>query len=158
MEESQRSNFSVIINVYIGIILEGICIGKGLNAARKLKNDRKRLKNKGKQRPKSKLGACQAKGIVIEKREIECKQPNSGKRKCVRVKLIRDGSDVTAFMPGDHAFTYVDEHDEVLLEGIGGSRGKSKGDLPGVRFKVVKVQGIALDSLIKGKVEKPIRR
>lgn len=134
-----------------------IKMGRGLNAARTLKRSHKKQKGKNKRRPKSKIGACQATGIVIVRREIEAKQPNSGKRKCVRVKL-RDGTDITVFMPGDHAFEHVDEHDTVLIEGIGGSRGKSKGDLPGVRFKVVKVQGVSLDSLVKGKVQKPIRR
>ena len=38
---------------------------------------------------------------------------------------------------------FVDENDEVLLSGFG-RKGKAKGDIPGVRFKVVKVSGVGL--------------
>ena len=34
-------------------------------------------------------------------------------------------------------------------------RGKAKGDIPGVRFKVVKVSGVGLSALWKEKKEKP---
>lgn len=44
--------------------------------------------------------------------------------------------------------------DEVLISGFG-KRGKSKGDIPGCRFKVVKVSGVSLLALYKGKKEKP---
>ncbi len=36
-------------------------------------------------------GASQAKGIVLEKVQLEAKQPNSGMRKCVRVQLKMAG-------------------------------------------------------------------
>ena len=48
----------------------------------------------------------------------------------------------------------MDENDEVLIAGFG-KRGKSKGDIPGCRFKVVKVSGVSLLALYKGKKEKP---
>jgi small subunit ribosomal protein S12 len=102
-------------------------------------------------------GAPQAKGIVLEKVGIESRQPNSAIRKCVRIQLIKNGKQVTAFLPGDGALNHVDEHDEVMVEGIGGPRGKSFGDLPGVRYKVFLVNGVALDSLVLGKKEKPVR-
>ena len=35
-----------------------------------------------------------------------------------------------------------------------GRRGHAKGDIPGVRFKVVAVKGFSLLALYKGKVEK----
>jgi small subunit ribosomal protein S23e len=41
---------------------------------------------------------------------------------------------------------FVDENDEVLISGFG-RRGKAKGDIPGVRFKVVKVSGVGLLAL-----------
>ena len=44
--------------------------------------------------------------------------------------------------------------DEVLLAGFG-RKGKAKGDIPGVRFKVVKVSGVGLQALWKEKKEKP---
>ena len=68
-------------------------------------------------------GAPQARGIVLEKVGIESKQPNSAVRKCVRVQLIKNGKSITAFLPRDGALNFVDEHDEVILEGIGGSMG-----------------------------------
>jgi small subunit ribosomal protein S23e len=45
---------------------------------------------------------------------------------------------------------FVDENDEVLISGFGRS-GKAKGDIPGVRFKVVKVSGVGLLALWKEK-------
>jgi hypothetical protein len=44
--------------------------------------------------------------------------------------------------------------DEVLIAGFG-RRGHAVGDIPGVRFKVVKVSGVALLALFRGKKEKP---
>ena len=99
----------------------------------------------------------QAKGIVIEKVGIEAKQPNSGIRKAVKISLIRTGNKLTAFAPGDGAISFIDEHDEVLVEGIGGRMGRSYGDLPGVRFKVIKVNGVSLDEMVRGRKEKPVR-
>ena len=99
-------------------------------------------------------GSSQAKGIVLEKVQLEAKQPNSAMRKCVRVQLIKNGRQVTAFMPRDGAQKLIDEHDEVLIERIGGCQGKSKGDIPGIRWQVIKVNGQSLDALLKGKIEK----
>ncbi len=96
-------------------------------------------------------------GIVLEKVGVESKQPNSAIRKCVRVQQIKNGRQVTAFLPGDGALNFIDEHDEVSLCGIGGSRGRSMGDIPGVRYVVIRVNGVALKSLILGKAEKPRR-
>ena len=76
-------------------------------------------------------GSAQARGIVLEKVGIEAKQPNSGIRKAVKVQLIKNGRQITAFAVGDGAINFIDEHDEVLVEGIGGRLGRSYGDLPG---------------------------
>ena len=102
-------------------------------------------------------GAPLARGIVLEKVGIESKQPNSAIRKCVRTQLIKNGKLITAFLPGDGALNLVDEHDEVLVGGIGGSRGGAMGDIPGVRFKVFKVNDTSLRELVRGKKEKPRR-
>ncbi len=102
-------------------------------------------------------GAPQARGIVLEKVGIESKQPNSAIRKAVRVQLSKNGKQITAFVPGDGGLKYIDEHDQVIVEGIGGAMGGAMGDLPGVRWRVFKVNGVALESLIYGKKEKPIR-
>ena len=99
-------------------------------------------------------GVSQANGIVIEKTQIERKQPHSGLIKCAKVQLIKNGKQVTAFIPGDGATKFVDEHDEVMIESIGGSKGRSKGDIPGVRWCVIKVNDQSLQALLKGKLEK----
>jgi small subunit ribosomal protein S12 len=102
-------------------------------------------------------GAPMAKGIVLEKVGVESKQPNSAIRKCVRTQLIKNGRVITAFLPGDGALNVVDEHDEVIVEGIGGSRGRSMGDIPGVRWVVLTINGVSLKELVLGKKEKPMR-
>ena len=99
-------------------------------------------------------GAPSARGIVLKKRAIEKKQPHSGLIKCVTVQLVKNGKVVTAFVPGDGAIKHVDEHNEVIIERIGGPQRGSKGDIPGVKFKVIKVQGVSLNELLKGKKEK----
>ncbi|DAC72778.1 MAG TPA: 30S ribosomal protein S12 [Thermoplasmata archaeon] len=143
-------------------------MGKGINAARQLKKARKNqlwndryykkrvLHLKEKSDPLG--GVPQARGIVIEKVGIEAKQPNSAIRKCVKIQLIKNGRQITAFAPGNHAIGFIDEHDEVVVEGIGGRMGRSYGDIPGVRFKVIKVNDVSLNQLVKGKIEKPMRR
>lgn len=98
--------------------------------------------------------ANQAKGIVLNKTEREAKQPNSALRKCVTVQLSKNGKSIVAFLPGNNASKFVNEHDEVMVEGIGGIKGKSKGDIPGVRWKVIQVNGQSLNALIRGKLER----
>jgi len=102
-------------------------------------------------------GAPQARGIVIEKVGLEAKQPNSGIRKCVKIQLVKSGRHVTAFATGDGAINQIDEHDEVEIDGIGGPKNRSMGDIPGVRYKVIKVNGLAMTELLSGKKEKTRR-
>ena len=102
-------------------------------------------------------GAPQGRGIVLEKVGVEAKQPNSAIRKCIKVQLIKNGRQITAFAVGDGAINFIDEHDEVLVEGIGGRMGRSYGDIPGVRYKVIQVNGTSLDELVRGRKEKPQR-
>jgi len=136
-------------------------------AGRRLKTIRRKMRLKSRdyvrrlrrRKEKSDLleGAPMGRGIVLQKVGVESKQPNSAIRKCVRIQLIKNGRLVTAFLPGDGALNYIDEHDEVLVEGIGGPRARSMGDIPGVRYKVSKVNGVPLHLLIVGKVKKPMR-
>ena len=42
-------------------------------------------------------GSPMAKGIVIEKKALEQKQPHSGLIKCVKIQLVKNGKFVTAF-------------------------------------------------------------
>lgn len=46
------------------------------------------------------------------------------------------------------------ENDEVLVAGFG-RKGHAVGDIPGVRFKIVKVANVSLLALFKGKKERP---
>ncbi|KAI5481943.1 40S ribosomal protein s23 [Pseudohyphozyma bogoriensis] len=116
----------------------GSCKPRGLLAARKLRDSRRENRWADKNYKKRALGTAyrssptggssHAKGIVLEKVGVEAKQPNSAIRKCVRVQLIKNGKKITAFVPKD---------------------------IPGVRFKVVKVSGVGLLALWKEKKEKP---
>ena len=102
-------------------------------------------------------GAPQAKAIVLEKIVLEQKQPHSGLIKCVKCQLIKNGKVVSVFAPRDRAITFIDEHDEILIAGLGGSQRGQMGSIPGVRYKIVKVNGVDLQMLRKGKKEKPKR-
>lgn len=99
-------------------------------------------------------GASQAKAIVLEKTQREAKQPNSAMRKCVVVQLIKNGKKVGAFVPGNLASKFINEHDDVIIECIGGKKGRAKGDIPGIRWQVIKVSDQSLNALVRGKIEK----
>jgi len=136
----------------------------GLMSARKIEKRRKKFRWKDRQYKVRTLGlyaksdplngASQAKGLVTEKVQKEAKQPNSAMRKCCKVQLKKNGKVVTAFIPGNLAQRFIDEHDEVMIERIGGKQGRTKGDIPGVRFQVIKVNDQPLAMLVKGKIEK----
>ncbi|MDH7593744.1 MAG: 30S ribosomal protein S12 [Methanomicrobiales archaeon] len=142
-------------------------MGQGKFAARKLKRDAQKFRWSDKRYARRLLhldekadpleGSPQARGIVLEKIGIEAKQPNSAIRKAVRVQLIKNGRQVTAFAVGDGAINFIDEHDEVEIEGIGGRLGRSMGDIPGVRYVVTKVNNVSLRELVVGRKEKPRR-
>ncbi|MGB9675053.1 MAG: 30S ribosomal protein S12 [Candidatus Nanoarchaeia archaeon] len=142
--------------------------GRGLFAGKKVKERRAKYRWNNKWYVKKVLrlkervdpleGAPQARGIVLEKRQLEAKQPNSAMRKAVRIQLSKNGKQITAFCPGNHAITFINEHDEVLVEGIGGRMGKSKGDIPEIKWKVIAVNNQPLKWLCKGKIEKAAGR
>jgi small subunit ribosomal protein S12 len=136
----------------------------GLKSAKKLMKNRRKFRWKDKNYSSRTLGlyakadplegANQAKGIVLSKLQKEAKQPNSAMRKCCRVQLKKNGKMVIAFIPGNLAQRFIDEHDEVMIERIGGKQGRSKGDIPGVRFQVIQVNDQPLHLLVAGKIEK----
>ncbi|NJD51413.1 MAG: 30S ribosomal protein S12 [Candidatus Methanoperedens sp.] len=142
-------------------------MGKGLYAARKLESvdksnrwsdgdfARRALNLDVKADPLG--GSPQARGIALEKVGIEAKQPNSGIRKCIRLQLIKNGKQITAFCPQDGAINFIDEHDEVVVERIGGKMGGAMGDIPGVRWKVISVNNVDLRQMVLGKKAKPVR-
>merc|ERR1711912_48897 len=63
---------------------------------------------------------------------------------------IKNGKKIAAFVPRDGCLNFIDENDEVLIAGFG-RKGHAVGDIPGVRFKVVKVSGVALLALYREK-------
>ncbi|MBU1203696.1 MAG: 30S ribosomal protein S12 [Nanoarchaeota archaeon] len=137
---------------------------KGLNAGKKLKKRRKKFRWNNKWFTKRMLnlkkksdplrGSPQAKAIVLEKSQVEAKQPNSAMRKVVKAQLVKNGKKVTAFVPGYNAIKFINEHDEIIIECIGGKMGRAKGDIPGIRWQVIKVNDQSLDALVKRKIEK----
>ena len=137
---------------------------RGLNSVRKLKSRRKqgRLKSSKfvmrtlrlKKKSDPLKGSSQAKAIVLQKSQREAKQPNSAMRKIVIVQLIKNGKKIAAFVPGYNAIKQLNEHDEVIIECIGGKQGRAKGDIPGIRWQVIKVNDQSLNALLKGKIEK----
>lgn len=141
-------------------------MARGEFAARKLRKSRQRFKWKDVRymrrqlqlKKKEPLGySPQARGIVIAKRTVEQKQPSSGLIKAVRVQLVKNNIQVTAFVPGNHAIDHINEHDEVMIEGVGGSQGGPIGSQWGLKYKVVLVNGVALSQILKGKKQKPMR-
>jgi small subunit ribosomal protein S12 len=136
----------------------------GLRNALKLKKNRKKFRWKDRKYKIKTLGlyarsdplegANQAKGIVLQKIQKEAKQPNSAMRKCCKVQLKKNSKVVTAFIPGNLAQKFIDEHDEVMIQRIGGKQGRAKGDIPGVRFQVIQVNDQPLHLLVRGKIEK----
>ena len=122
-----------------------------MNAARKYKNIRK--KNKYASKSKSKLKPSNKRkqrnphytAVVIEKIGLETKQPNSGIRKCVRAQLISNGEMITAYIPYDGGSKWIDENDTITIQRYT----KTIGDIPGVKYKVIKVTGRSLASYHK---------
>ena len=102
-------------------------------------------------------GAPQAKAIVLEKIVLEQKQPHSGLIKCAKVQLLKNGRVVSAHAVRDKAISFIDEHDEVIIAGLGGSQRGQMGSMPGVRYKIVSVNNTDLQMLRKGKKEKAKR-
>ncbi len=139
----------------------------GLFAARKLRRKRQKFRWSDLHYKRKKLGiakkydplegAPMARGIVLEKVGVEARKPNAAVRKCVRVQIAKNGKVVTAFVPYDGGLKVINEHDEVIIERIGGPEGRAYGDLPGVRFRVVMVNGVSLKAILEGKKQKPIR-
>lgn len=137
---------------------------RGLGAGKKLAKRRNKFKQYKRDYKKKALnlkaksdplkGSSQAKAIVLEKVQREAKQPNSGLRKCVRVQLIKNGKKIIVFVPGYNAIKMIDEHDEVIIECIGGKMGRAKGDIPCIRWQVIKVNDQSLNALWRGLKEK----
>ncbi len=134
--------------------------------ARKLSSRRKKFRWKKTQYKRRVLelwkkdpleGAPQGRGIVIDKRAVEQKKPASGLTKAARVQLLKNNIQVTAHVPGEGAIDHVNEHDEVIIESIGGAQGGPKGSMVGIKYKVTTINGVALSEILSGKKQKPTR-
>lgn len=141
---------------------------RGLNAGKKLKKRRKqfifakkdsrRMKTKAYKKTDPFAGAPLARAVVLQKYELEVKQPHSGLRKCIKAQVIKNGRTVTAYGGvRPNAIKNIDEHNEVLLERCGAPQRRAFGDMPGIKFRVVKVNGVALEEIRTGRKEKPVR-
>ncbi len=136
-------------------------------AAKELVRKRKkqRLLNKWWKRKKLKLKqkydavgtVPMAKALVLQKFVLQQKQPHSGLIKCVRVQLIKNAKVVGAYVPYDGSINFIDEHDEVTIQGLGGSQRGQMGCIPGIKYKVIAVNGADLFQVVKGKKDKPKR-
>jgi small subunit ribosomal protein S12 len=136
----------------------------GQFSARQLKRNRRRFRWKSTMHKRHALklwkkdpleGAPIARGIVLKKKGVEQKQPHSGIIKAVRVQLVKNGIQVTAFVPKTGAIKFIDEHDEVSIEGVGGSQHGAVGSMHGIKYRVIAVNSIALKELLSGKKQKP---
>jgi len=141
-------------------------MARGEFAARKVRKKRKKFRWKDIHYKRRMLqlwkrdpleGAPQGRGIVIDKRAVEQRKPSSGLIKAVRVQLIKNNIQVTAHVPREGAIDHIDEHDEVIIEKIGGSQGGPMGTMWGIKYKVIAVNGVALSEILSGKKQKPSR-
>ncbi|MBN2042506.1 MAG: 30S ribosomal protein S12 [Candidatus Aenigmarchaeota archaeon] len=132
-------------------------------SARNLKKKRKKFRWNSDQYKRKRLklwekmplkGAPLARALVLKKKGVEQKQPHSGIIKAVRCQIIKNGIQVTAFVPKTGAIKHIDEHDEVTIAGLGGSQGGAVGSMHGIKYKVIAVNGISLKEILKGKKQK----
>ncbi|KAF5948541.1 hypothetical protein HYC85_014498 [Camellia sinensis] len=84
----------------------------------------------------------------------EWKKPFAGSSHAKDIVLEKiNGKKIASFVPIDDCLNYIEENDEVLIAGFG-RKGHAVGDIPGIRFKVVKVSSVSLLALFKEKKEK----
>jgi small subunit ribosomal protein S12 len=114
-------------------------------------------KSKNKEKNKRAKREVMYRAIVLNKTKIDAKQPNSGKRKCVKVQRLTDNKKLYVFCPGDGAIEFIEEHDEILVSGVGTKGGRAKGDIPGISWQAIKINGVCLKSLVNGKKNKKIK-
>src|SRR3989338_2450760 len=137
---------------------------KGIGAGKKLKDRRKsaRWQNQWYKRRTLRLkaksdplkGAPQAKAIVLAKIQKEAKQPNSAMRKCVSCQVMKNGKKVQAFVPGYNAIKLINEHDEVLIECIGGTKIRPKKGVLRLWSLTLITCHLIQRALLSGKIEK----
>ena len=142
-------------------------MAKGEFAALRLMNKRKRerLLKKSWKRKKFKLKqkydavGCVPMAKATRAPEVRAAAEAAAQRpnQDVKVQLIKNGKVVGAYVPYDGAINFIDEHDEVLIQGLGGSQRGQMGCIPGLKYRVIAVNGADLFQVTKGKKEKPKR-
>ena len=60
-------------------------------------------------------------------------------------------------MPYDGTINFIEEHDEVTIQGMGGSQRGQMGSIPGLKYRVIAINGVDAFQIVKGKKEKPKR-
>ena len=114
----------------------------GQNCALKLLRKRKKVLKKDETPFKRRYHIADA--VVLDFVDVEAKQPNSALRKCVKIELNKLKQKVLAFVPYCGGRTKVKIHDIVTVKCIGGSKCRSRGDLVGPIYEVVKINNISL--------------
>ena len=119
----------------------------GKNCGRTLRNNRKEYK-----KPKTTRFKYfpTIKGTVVSYLEKEARQPSSGIRACWRISCGKKGI-LIAYSPYDGLRDLIKIHDTVTIESQGGRKGGSMGDIPGVRFRIVKVGKTSCRQLFLGR-------
>ena len=122
---------------------------KGVNCGLKLLKNRKKYTKTYLSPFKTKYHM--AKGIVVKFTTREAKQPNSAIRKCAVVELNKNKQQIVAFIPLCGIRAKMKIHDEVLVQSIGGPKCRSKGDISGVSYKVIKINNICVKQIFLNK-------
>ena len=121
---------------------------------RSMKRFRQRQRNMYKDTSIHMSKAAHAKGIVLQRAGYFASIPNHGTHKCAVVQLARSGKKVVAYCPGDGALNYVEENDRVLISY--NRKKRTKCCVFSIRFKIIKVNGVCLQSILLGKRDKPM--
>ncbi|KAG8007535.1 40S ribosomal protein S23, partial [Nibea albiflora] len=115
--------------------------------------------------PNSAIRKCVRVQLIKNGKKITAFVPNDGLPQLHRVlaakhrislpcSVCSSSLPFLSFSPPSLLCLVLQENDEVLVAGFG-RKGHAVGDIPGVRFKVVKVANVSLLALYKGKKERP---
>ena len=68
-----------------------------------------------------------------------------------RVQLIKNGKVVGAYVPFDGTINFIEEHDEVTIQGMGGSQRGQMGSIPGLKYRVIAVNGTDIYQIVRAR-------
>jgi small subunit ribosomal protein S12 len=120
------------------------------NSSRKIRLYRKTHKAK-KKSPFLKINHIQN-AMVVDHTQIHARQPNSGDRKVLKVQLVQSKAKKLkkVYIPYCGGKEFIKVHDVVTIQSIGGGSYRAKGDLHGLNFQVIKVNGVSLKAKFQG--------